>query len=77
MKRALTEQSRQSLALKPSSSLTYRVETDSGKLTSMSSFLHFLINPMRGCTNGIMRFSHVEKTEKNFVCANNLLTPRS
>ena len=77
MKKALTEQSRQSRALKPSSSLTYRVETDSGRLTSMSSFLHFLINPMRGCTNGIMRFSHVEKTDKNFVCANNLLTPRS
>ena len=77
MKRALTEQSRQSRALKPSSSLTYRVETDSGKLTSMSSFLHFLINPMRGCTNGIMRFSHVEKTDKNFVCANNLLAPKS
>ena len=61
MKRALTEQSRQSRALKPSSSLTYRVETDSGKLTSMSSFLHFLINPMRGCTNGIMKFTYVEK----------------
>ena len=44
----LTEQSRQSLALKPSSSETYRVETDSGKLTSISSFLHFLINPMKG-----------------------------
>ena len=77
MKRALTEQSRQSLALKPSSSLTYRVETDSGRLTSMSSFLHFLINPMRGCTNGIVRFTYVEKIDKNFVCANNLLTPRS
>ena len=60
MKRALTEQSRQSRALKPSSSLTYRVETDSGKLTSMSSFLHFLINPMRGCTNDILRFTYVE-----------------
>ena len=48
MKRAFTEQSRQSLALKPSSSETYRVETDSGKLTSISSFLHFLINPMKG-----------------------------
>ena len=77
MKRALTEQSRQSRALKPSSSLTYRVETDSGKLTSMSSFLHFLINPMGGCTNGIVRFTYVEKIDKNFVCANNLLTPRS
>ena len=77
MKRALTEQSRQSRALKPSSSLTYRVETDSGRLTSMSSFLHFLINPIRGCTNGIVRFTYVEKIDKNFVCANNLLTPRS
>ena len=77
MKRALTEQSRQSRALKPSSSLTYRVETDSGKLTSKSSFLHFLINPIRGCTNGIVRFTYVEKIDKNFVCANNLLTPRS
>ena len=48
MRKALTEQSRQSLALKPSSSETYRVETDSGKLTSISSFLHFLINPMKG-----------------------------